>query len=177
MRATWSRFCGLQPLLPERRALAGAASRDQQRAGGVLAEAGAEERGLADLADDELLDLVRADQQVGGARRRIRLGQVERDPVVRPDRLDVEPDRLAQAPGERHPPGSVHAAAERRQDADAPVADLVAEALDHDRAVGGDDAGRRRLLVQVGQEVVARPLVEVVLVAQPRHADFVAQSH
>ena len=130
----------LQALLPERRALTGAAPRDQQGARRVLAEASAEERGLADLADDELLDLVRADQQVGGARRRIGLGKVERDPVVRPDRLDVEPDRLAQPGCERHPPGSVHAAAERGQDADAPVADLVAEALDHDRAVGGDDA-------------------------------------
>jgi hypothetical protein len=37
----------------------------------------------------------------------------------------------------------VHPAAERRQDADAPVADLVAKALDDDREVGGDDAGRR----------------------------------
>jgi hypothetical protein len=33
---------GLQPLLPERRALARVGAWDQQRAGGVLAEAGAE---------------------------------------------------------------------------------------------------------------------------------------
>ena len=35
----------LQPLLPQRRALAGIGAREQQRAGGVLAEAGAVERG------------------------------------------------------------------------------------------------------------------------------------
>ena len=138
----------LQPLLPERRALAGPPPRDQQRARGVLAEAGAEERRLADLRDDELLDLLRRDQQVGEGRRRVRLGQVQRDPVVRPDRLRLEPERVAQAGGERHPPRRVHAPAERREDADAPVADLVAEALDDDRAVGRDDAGRSGLLAE-----------------------------
>ena len=55
----------LEPLLPERRALTGAAARDQERAGGVLAEAGAEERGLAELGDDEILDLGGVDHQVG----------------------------------------------------------------------------------------------------------------
>ena len=164
---------GLQALLPERRALAGTAPRDQQSARGVLAEARAEESGLADLADDELLDLVRADQQVGGARRRVGLGEVERDPVVRPDRLHVEPERLAQAGGERHPPGRVHAAAERRQDADAPVADLVAEALDDDRAVGGDDAGRRRLLAQEREQVLRRARVEVVVARAAASSAFV----
>ena len=126
----------LEPLLPERRALAGPAARDQERAGGVLAEAGAEERRLAELGDDEILDLGRLEQQIGDRRRRVGVGEVDRDPVVRPDRLRVEPERLAQPAGDRHRPGRVHAAAERREDADAPVADLVAEALDDDRAVG-----------------------------------------
>ena len=38
---------------------------------------------------------------------------------------------------DRHRPRRVDAGAERREDADAPVADLVAEALDDDRPVGG----------------------------------------
>ena len=133
----------LQPLLPQWCSLAGAAARDQECPGSVLPEACTEERGLPYLADDQLLDLVRPDQQVRKARRRVRLGQVDGDPVVRPDRLGFEPERVAETRGQRHPPRRMHAAAERSQDADAPVADLVAEALDDDRAVGGDDARRR----------------------------------
>ena len=67
---------------------------------------------------------------------------------------------------ERQPPGGVDAAAEGREDAEAPVADLVAEALDDDRLVGGDDPGRRLLLAQVGDEVLGRAAVEVVLGGQ-----------
>ena len=73
---------------------------------------------------------------------RVRLGQVQGDAVVRPDRLHLEPERLAQPRGERQRPRRVHATAERGQDADAPVADLVAEALDDDRAIGRHRAGR-----------------------------------
>ena len=58
------------------------------------------------------------------------------------------------------------AAAEGREDAEAPVADLVAEALDDDRLVGGDDPGRRLLLAQVGDQVLGRAAVEVVLVGE-----------
>ena len=68
--------------------------------------------------------------------------------------------------GQGQAPGGVDAAAEGREDAEAPVADLVAEALDHDRLVGGDDAGRRLLLAQVGDEVVGGARVEVVLGGQ-----------
>ncbi len=62
----------LQTLLPERGALARATARDQERAGGVLAEARAEERRLAHLLDDELLDLLGRDQQVRDRRRQRR---------------------------------------------------------------------------------------------------------
>ena len=47
----------LQPLLPQRRALAGVRARQEQRAGGVLAEAGAEQRGARQLGHDHVLDL------------------------------------------------------------------------------------------------------------------------
>ena len=53
--------------------------------------------------------------------------------------------------------------AERREDADAPVADLVAEPLDDDRAVGRHRAGRACLLAQEREQVARGALVEPVL--------------
>ena len=67
---------------------------------------------------------------------------------------------------EREAPGGVDAAAPGREDAEPPVADLVAEALDDDRLVGGDDPGRRLLLLQVVDEVLGGELVEVVVLRQ-----------
>ena len=64
---------------------------------------------------------------------------------------------------DRHRPRRVHARAERRQDADAPVADLVAEALDDDGPVGGHGAGRRLLVAEEREQVLRRLLVERVL--------------
>ena len=93
-------------------------------------------------------------------------GQAHDDAVVAPDGLDVETQPLAQASLDRQRPRRVDARAERRQQADAPVAQLVAEALQHDRAVGRQRAGDRLLLGQVVEQVARRELVEHVLVAQ-----------
>ena len=157
---------GLQPLLPERRALAGVGARDQQRARGVLAEPGPEQGRVGELADDQLLELLGVDQNEVGGRRLVGVGEVDDDAVVGPDRVRLEVALVADLGGEREAPGGVDAAAEGREDAEAPVADLVAEALDDDRLVGGDDAGRLLLLAQVGDEVVGRARVEVVLGGQ-----------
>ncbi len=82
----------LEPLLPERRPLAGPPARDQQRTARVLAEVRAEERGGRELAHHEVLDLRRVDDQLVGGRRRVGVGQVDRDAVVGPERLDLEPE-------------------------------------------------------------------------------------
>jgi len=55
--------------------------------------------------------------------------------------------------------------AERRQDAHPPVADLVAEPLDHDGAVGRHRRAAL-LLAQERQKVPARERVEVVFAPQ-----------
>src|SRR4029450_7467819 len=68
---------------------------------------------------------------------------------------------------ERQSPRRVHAAAERREDAEAPVPDLVPEALHHDRPVRRDRAGGAFLLAQEGEEVRGGALVQRVLVAEP----------
>ena len=151
----------LQALLPERRSLPRAAAREQEGAGGVLAEAGGEERALRDALEQQVVQLVGGDRDQVDRRRRVGVGQPQRDAVVGPHRLDLDPQgaRHARLEGER--PGRVDAAAERREHADAPVADLVAEPLDDDGAVGRDDAGRRLLVVQVGVQVAGGALVEV----------------
>src|SRR6266487_3902375 len=91
---------------------------------------------------------------------------MERDAVIRPDRVYLQAQRLAQARGERERPRCVHARAERRQDAETPVADLVAEALDDDGAIGGNGTGRCGLFVQEPQQVARGTVVEQVLVAK-----------
>src|SRR5204862_4369940 len=61
----------LQALLPERRPLVGPPARDQEGAGGVLTEPRPEERRLADLVDDQVLDLLRIDRDEVARRRRV----------------------------------------------------------------------------------------------------------
>ena len=85
----------LEPLLPQRRALARVGARDQQAAGGVLAEPGAEQRRAAELADDQVLDLVGLEQDQRGVGRLVGVGQVDDDPVVGPDRVGLEVELVA----------------------------------------------------------------------------------
>ncbi len=139
----------LEALLPQRRALARVGARDQQRAPGRLAEASAEEGRARELADDEVLDLVGVEQDEVGRGRLVGVGEMDDDPVVGPDRVGLELVLVADPRRQGKPPGGVDATAERREDAEPPVADLVAEALDDDRLVAGDDAGRGLLLAQV----------------------------
>jgi len=158
----------LQPLLPERRALIGPPARNQECARSVLAEARAEERALADFVHDEVFELLDADQQILGRRRHVGVREMQRDAVVRPDGLHLEAERVAEPRPEREAPGRMHARSERRQDADAPVADLVAEALDDDRPVRGNNSRGSLLLAQEGEQVGGRALVEAVVARQPR---------
>src|SRR2546430_16523408 len=60
----------------------------------------------------------------------------------------------------------MHTGAERRQDAQTPVADLVAETLDDDGTVRRHGAGRSSLLVQERQQVARGPVVEQMLVTK-----------
>src|SRR4029450_4074696 len=67
----------------------------------------------------------------------------------------------ARDPGEA--PRDEHATAERREYADAPVAELVTAAFDDDRAVIGNDAGGRALIGEVLQEVSGPRAIEIVV--------------
>ena len=159
---------GTLTLLPQRGAPIGPAARQQQRSTSALAEAGREQGGLGQRRHDELVDVVGVDQQrverqlVGGLR------QPDDDAVVAPHRLDRQVERIHQPALDGHRPRRVHRRAERAEDADPPVADLVAEALDDDRAVVGHGARGLALLVEVLDEVRRRERVERVVVVQAR---------
>ena len=155
-------------LLPQRRALVGPAARQQQGPPGALPEPRREQRRLRQRGHDQLLDVLGVDHH--GVERQLvgRLGQAQHDAVVAPHRLDRHVVLVGQPALDGHRPRRVHRRAERAEQADPPVADLVAEALDDDRAVVGHDTGGLGLLGDVLQQVGRRQLVEGVVLAQHR---------
>ena len=157
------------PQLPERAAAARPALGQEQRAARGLAELGREHRRSPELAQHQRLDLVGRRHHQPHIRRLVGLGESHHEPVVGPHRLDVQPRFRAGALDDGHRPWGVDAAAERREHADAPVAQLVAAALDEDRAVVGHDAGRRDLIGEIAQEILGRLRVEIVVPDEPLH--------
>src|SRR5262249_22290652 len=100
-------------------------------------------------------------------------GEAEDDAVVGPDDLDL----LAEARLDEERPGRVDAGAERGEQAHAPVAELVAEALDGEAVVGGQRADRLLLVGEVADQVRGGALVEPVLPLQPRGRGVAARRH
>ncbi len=169
-------------LLPQRGAPAGAAARQQQRAGGALAEAGGEQGRAADLVGDDLVHLALVEQDVrradggllgvvGRARRgrflveqveahQVGVGKAQHDAVVGVHDLGVHAVPLGQPSAQRERPGGVDLRAERGVHHDPPVAQFVAEPLHDDRAVVRDVAAGLALLGEVGEHVVRRPGVQ-----------------
>ncbi len=169
-------------LLPQRRALAGVAAGQQERAGGALAEAGGEQGRAAHLVGDDLVDLALVEGDVGGAERgllgvvfrarlhglhveqvqahQVGVGQTQHDAVIGVHDLGVHAVPLGELGAEGEGPGGVNLGAEGRVDDDPPVAQLVAEAFDDDGAVVRHMAAGLALLGQVGQHVVRGPGVE-----------------
>jgi len=119
-------------LLPQRRAHAGTALRQQQRSRRVLAELCGEERRRAELPHHERLDFVRIGQQEPRFRRHVDIGKADHEAVVSPQGFDFDPGFLANLCRRRHRPRRMNASAPRREHADPPVAELVADALDDD---------------------------------------------
>ena len=167
----------LQALLPERRALSGTTAGDEERAGGVLPEAGAVQRRLRELAR------AGAPRPRPGSRARSASGggtsaSGKWSAIPSSDHNDwtSRPSESRRRARKRHRPRRVHATAVRRKDADAPVPDLVAEALDDDRPVGRDDAGRGLLLAQERDEIPRGQRVEAVVLLDPCDRRVVGES-
>ena len=152
---------GPLPLLPERRAFARGAARQQQRPGRALAEPGREQRRTADLFGDDVLDLVGVESEQVGARRGVLgVGEPDDDAVVGGRRRSSRGRTVRSAARHRQRPRRVHALAVRRVQDQSPVAELVTEPFDHQGAVGGDLSGRRLLLGDELNEIVGGVVVE-----------------
>jgi hypothetical protein len=93
-------------------------------------------------------------------------GKADHEPLIAPHRLGVDAELVAKTGDHGEAPRDQHAAAERRQHADAPVAQLVAASLDDDRAVVGYGASRRLLVREVLEQVLRGGQVEVVAALQ-----------
>ena len=124
-------------LLPQGSSLSRSSSRQQEGARRGFTKPRREQRGGRQLPDDQLLHLVRIDQQLVGGDRVDGLGEAQHDAVVTPQHFDRRAEPLGEPSLERKGPRRVHPRAERRQHAHAPIADLVGEAFDDDRAVVG----------------------------------------
>ena len=152
---------GTLALLPQRRPSTGVAARQQQRSRGALPEPGREQRGATDLGGDDLLDLVGLERDQLRARRvLVGLGDAQHDAVVGGHRLGIHPVALAQPRPDRQRPGRVHRRAVGGVHDEPPVAELVAEALDHELLVVGDGLGGLLLLRDQRDQVGRGPLVE-----------------
>ncbi len=158
---------GALALLPERRAHAGPAFREQQRPRRVLAEFRREERRRAELTHDQRLHLVGIGNEQLRIGRLIDVWKPHDEPVVSPERLDVGAGFPANLGGDRHRPGRMNAPSARRQHAHPPVAELVSHALDHHGRRVGHGARGRHLIAQILQEVFGGAGVQVVLARQP----------
>jgi hypothetical protein len=153
-------------LLPERRAHAGAPTGQQQRTGGVLAELRREQRRRAQLPDDKRLHLVGIRQEQPHVGRFVHVRKPHHEPVIAPQGFDVDAALLADLRRRRHRPRRVDAAAAGREDADAPVAELVPDALDQDRGRVGHGPRGCHLIAEVLQEVLRCHGVEVVVACE-----------
>ena len=146
----------------------GPSTRQQQRPRRALAEAGGEQRRLRQRRHHQLVDVVGVDDEIGQRQLVGGLGQAQHDAVVGVHRLHRDVVALEQPAFDGHRPRSVHRHTERAEDAHPPVADLVAEALDHDGAIIGHRTRCLRLLLQVEQHVVRGQGIERVVGHQRR---------
>ena len=157
---------GALALLPQGRALAGVAARQQEGAGGALAEPGSEQGGVSHLLGDDVGDLVGVELEQGPGGFVVALGQAQNDAVVAGHGLGVHPGLLRDPPPGGQRPRGVHTLAERRVQHHAPVPELVGEALEHQRRLVWQHAGGLLLLLKVGPQIVARVRIERIIDAR-----------
>ena len=129
-------------------AATGVAAGEQEGPGRALAEPGCEERGRPDLVGDDRLDLLGLeDHEVARGWLGVGVGHPDHDAVVGGDSLSVDAVALPQPRVDGEGPRRVDRRAVGRVHDQAPVAELVAEALHDHRGVARQEVGGLELLV------------------------------
>ncbi len=157
---------GTLALLPQRCALVGSTPGKEQSARRALPETRGEHGRARQLGHDQLVDLLGVDQQLLDRQVVDGFGESQHDPVVAPDHLGLDPPFVGEPGPQRDRPWRMHPRPERGEDADPPIADLVAEPLDHDGAVVGHGTRGLALIGQVLHQVGGGQLVQAVVVDQ-----------
>ena len=150
-------------LLPQRAALARHTPGEKQGARGALAEPPREERRSAHLALHDVTDVLGVYGKEFGDRHGVLVQGVREaddDAVIGVHDLRLDAVLGEQALADRQCPWRVHASTEGRVDRNPPVAEFVAEPLDHHGSVVRQGAGRRALLLEVGDQIVDGPCVQ-----------------
>ena len=146
-----------------------------ERAAGGLTKPPCEARRRAQLAKDKGHGHGRFDEKPIGIGRRIGVRKTEHEAIVAPERLDFRTAGGADARADRHGPGNVDAAAEGREHANPPVAQLVAAAFDDHGAIVGNGAGGGFLIGKKLHQVFGRAGIEVVLSDETRQGSRLGQ--
>ena len=149
-------------LLPERRAHAGSAAWEKQGPRSGFAEPRGEQRRRSKLPYHERFHIFDFRNQQSRIGRVLDLRKSDDEPFVAPHDFDVHAGAIADVRRSGHRPWRMDAAAERGEQADPPVAELVKAALDDDGPIVGDGA-RCGLIIEVAQEVFGGDAIEVVL--------------
>ena len=155
-----------QPLRPQWRSRSWPPLGEEERPPRRFAKAAREKRGTRQALDNELFDLVGVREDFTFAGELVGVGEAEGDAVVGPKGLNLLAKATAEARLKRERPRRVDAGAERGEEANAPVAELVAKSLDDKRFVGGEDAGRLALLANIAPKVGGGVGVETVVGAE-----------
>ena len=158
---------GALALLPQRGAHPWTPLGKQQRPRGVLAEFRGEQGGCPQLTYDQRLHLVGVGQQQPGIGRPIHVRKPHDEPVIPPQRFDIDAGALADARRGCHRPRRVNAAATRGQDAHPPVPELVADALDEDGRLIRKRPRDSHLITQVLEQVLGGAFIEIVVAREP----------
>ena len=135
---------------------------EQQGATCRFAEPGCKQSRVGQLFLDELSRFLGVEGEVSETGGFVAVGESEGDAVVGPDDVDVAPESGTQLVGEGHCPRCVDPGAERGEEDDAPVSDLVAEPFDHEGLVCRENPCRFSFFAQIGHEVESRKIIEVV---------------
>ena len=154
-------LAGAQTLLPERRALARITARQQQGARRAFAETRGKQRRMTDGFGDLARQGIGVElKQLGAWHASLHIGKARDNAVIARHDRGIQAHPAAYTRRDRQRPGRVHALAPRRMKNNAPVAGLIAAALDQQRGVGRQQTCRLALFRYQRLKIMLRAGIE-----------------